>query len=402
MRDWLREVFAGRPWWMNVMMVFCAYMTFAYMPWDIFWKPVSADQEVWFGYTFTGWGAKLAAPLHWYVYAALLYGFRRMRPWLRLAATAYILQITFGMFVWSALEYGSWTGWILGTIAATPFAALTLVVWNAREHFQDPRSLRDRYGDWALITGASSGIGAEFARALARQGISCVLTARRESRLRTLAAELEGDWRIQTRYVALDLAQPDGPERLLDAVKDLEISILVNNAGTGYVGRFDGQEAPRLRAMISLNCVAPTLLTNRLLPAMKASGQGAILFTGSVSGRQPIPLHGAYSATKVFDAYLGEALWVELRDSGVDVLVVEPGSTSDTGFQSAAGQIPHGGQSPSAAVAVAMETLGRQPSVITTWFDWARAEVATRIAPRNLVTYVARNVTEKHAPSELH
>jgi short-subunit dehydrogenase len=386
---------------MNAFMVFCAYMTFFYLPWDIFWKPVSADQEVWFGYTFTVWGAKLAAPFHWYVYAALLYGFRRMRPWLRYAATAYLLQITFGMFVWSALEYGSWTGWILGAIAAIPFAALTLVVWKAREHFKNPQTLRDRYGSWALITGASSGIGAEFSRTLARQGISCVLTARRESRLRTLAAELEGDWHIQTRCVPVDLAQPDGPDRLLDAVKDLEISILVNNAGVGCVGRFDGQETQRVREMIDLNCVAPAVLTSRLLPAMKVRGRGALLFTGSVSGCQPIPLHAVYSATKVFDRYLGEALWVELRDSGVDVLVTEPGSTSDTGFQSEAGQRPHEGQSPREVVAVAMETLGRQPSVITTWFDWARSEIATRIAPRNLVTHVARNVTEKHTPSEL-
>src|ERR1039458_7828834 len=101
------------------------------------------------------------------------------------------------------------------------------------------RKYREKYGDWALVTGASAGIGLEFARALAREGLSIVLTARREDRLNALAAELRRDFHVETRVVAADLAASDGADRLADAVADLPIAFLVNNAGFGYAGRFD-------------------------------------------------------------------------------------------------------------------------------------------------------------------
>ena len=101
------------------------------------------------------------------------------------------------------------------------------------------RGYRQKYGEWALVTGASAGIGLEFARALAREGMSIVLTARREDRLNALAAEIKEKYRVDTRVVAVDLAANDGVDRLADAVADLEIAMLVNNAGFGYAGRFD-------------------------------------------------------------------------------------------------------------------------------------------------------------------
>jgi len=82
MRQWLRTLFDGRPWWMNVVMVFSAYMAFVYLPWDLFVKPVAVDEEVWFGIRFHGWAAKFLEPFHWAVYAAGAYGFRRMKPWM--------------------------------------------------------------------------------------------------------------------------------------------------------------------------------------------------------------------------------------------------------------------------------------------------------------------------------
>ena len=116
------------------------------------------------------------------------------------------------------------------------------------------------------MTGASAGIGAEFARALARDGLSVVLTARREERLRELASELEKTYHVATRVVAADLADPAGPARVADAVADLEIAVLVNNAGFGASGRFEKLDPERLREMVQLNCLAPVLLTHRLLP----------------------------------------------------------------------------------------------------------------------------------------
>ena len=133
------------------------------------------------------------------------------------------------------------------------------------------RNYRQKYGEWALVTGASAGIGLEFARALAREGMSIVLTARREDRLNALAAELKEKHHVDTRVVAVDLAANDGADRLADAVADLPIAFLVNNAGFGYAGRFDKLATDRLRSMVVVNCVVPVVLTSRIIPGWSSA-----------------------------------------------------------------------------------------------------------------------------------
>ena len=162
MRDWLRSVFAGRPWWMNTLMVFSAYMAFVYCPWDILVKPAEVDEEVWFGIRFHGGAAKLTGLFHWAVYLAGAYGFRKMRPWMWPWAAVYAGQVAFSMLMWNWIYVGGFLGFLLGIIAVIPFGLLTLVLWEARPAFEgDARpSLRERYGEWSLVTGASAGIGA--------------------------------------------------------------------------------------------------------------------------------------------------------------------------------------------------------------------------------------------------
>jgi hypothetical protein len=239
MADWLRSVFSGRPWWMNALMLFCAYMAVVHVPWDFFAKPVAQDAEVWLGVMFHGWAAKLTEPLHGAIYAAGAYGFYRMRGWMWPWASLYTASVAVGMFVWCAV-YGArgLAGILLGAVAFVLFALLARELWRAKPLFGAPRlPLSERYGEWALVTGASAGLGAAFARALAGEGMSCVLTARRSERLEALAAELEQSYRVATRIVAQDLSHPAGAQRLLDAVEDLPIAILVSNAGFGQVGR---------------------------------------------------------------------------------------------------------------------------------------------------------------------
>jgi short-subunit dehydrogenase len=402
MRDWLRDVFRDRPIWINGLMVFSGYMAFVYLPWDIFWKPVAEDREVWFGIMFTGWWAKLMALPHWFIYAAAIHGFRRRRPWMCTWAPLYTAQISIGMLVWNIGYFGfSLTGLFVGIIGAVPFALLSMALAGAGEHFSEIQtSMRVRYGEWAVITGASSGLGVEFARALARDGVSCVLAARRQDRLEELSEELESRHRVSTRVVVVDLAEPDGPDRLARACDDLEVGVLINNAGVGYKGRFEKQDVDRLARLVKLNCLAPVILTGRLLSGMRERGRGAVIITGSVSGRQPLPLHAVYSASKAFDLLLGEALYTELRDTGVDVLVIEPGTT-DTEFQQVAEEIPHRGEAPAHVVEVAMSAIGQQPTVISDWWNWLRVNLATRIAPRSLVAYLARDHTRRHTKVEM-
>ena len=399
MRDWLETVFAGRPWWMNALLVFCAYMTLVYVPWDFFAKPVAEDEEVWLGVLFTGWAAKASEPLHWALYAAGYYGFLRMRPWMWPWAAVYAASVAVGMLVWPLLYRDSL---LLGVLAFLPFAWLTRALWRAEPLFrrESQPSLRERYGDWALVTGASAGIGAAFARALAREGLSVVLTARRRAPLEALAAEIEKESGVQTRVVEEDLAQVEGAERLARAVADLPIAVLVNNAGFGEAGRFERLRTERMRDMVVLNCIAPVVLTRRILPRMHELGRGALIFTGSVSGRQPLPLHAVYAATKAFDQMLGEALHVEQRARGIDVLVLEPGST-ETEFQSVASQLPHPGDSPEEVVEWALDALGRQPGVVFGWWNWLRGNAAQRLLPRSLAAHLGRDAMARQTPEEL-
>lgn len=195
---------------------------------------------------------------------------------------------------------------------------------------------RARFGPWALVTGASSGLGAAFAQALARRGLNLALTARRADRLEALAAELRRTAQVATRTVPLDLTQAGAAEKLSNAVADLELGLLVNNAGFGWQGSFLEQEPDQIARMVRLNCEAPALLARAFLPRLAASRRGGMILVASLAGFQPTPWIAAYGATKGFDLLLGEALAVELRSHGVTVLTLAPGPV-DTEFHGVAG-----------------------------------------------------------------
>ena len=130
-----------RPWWMNVLWVFCLYMTFIYVPYDLFFKPVAEDEEVWFGFVLHGWAAKLTAPLHWLIYGAGAYGFWKMARWMWPFAALYTAQIAIAMLVWNLIdERGG--GWGAGLVSAAIIAVPTVALWRARERFQ-PASTSD-------------------------------------------------------------------------------------------------------------------------------------------------------------------------------------------------------------------------------------------------------------------
>ena len=401
MREWLFDVFRERPWWMSATMIFCAYMAFIYMPWDIFVKPVAEDEEVWFGILFTGAWAKILAFPHWFVYGAAVYGFRRRRPWMAFWAPAYAAQVAFGIYLWTAIETGGLSGVLVGLFPALPFVGLAYAFWNARDHFDPkPLSLTPRFGEWALVTGASSGIGSSLARQIAADGTKVVLTARREDRLTALASEIEREFGVETRVVVADLAEREGVQQLLAAVSDLEIGLLVNNAGRGYAGRFDLLDGETLRRQLAVNCEAPLVLTHALVQGMRERGRGGILFTGSLAGRIPLPLHAVYSATKAFDRFLGEALWAELRASNIDVVVLEPGST-ETEFQEVAGELAHAGHDADEVARRGLRALGEQPSVIAGWYNWILVNLASRLLTRPILALVAYARMTKQTPEDL-
>ena len=189
----------------------------------------------------------------------------------------------------------------------------------------------------ALITGASSGIGAELARLFARDGINLVLTGRNETRLRDLTTELSLQTDASVDFLVEDLALPGACERIehFIAYRGLALTHLVNNAGLGSFGPFADSDPARERAIIDVNIAAMADLTRRFLPGMIRRGSGRILNVGSIAGHLPGPLMANYYATKAWVLWFSLALAEELRGTGVTVTVLSPGATRTRFFERA-------------------------------------------------------------------
>jgi short-subunit dehydrogenase len=184
-------------------------------------------------------------------------------------------------------------------------------------------------GKTALITGASSGMGADFARELAARGCNLILVARRAERLKDLQKEIAARCGVQADYIAADLAAPDAPQRLhadLEA-KGRAVDVLVNNAGYAVYGEFQSTEWERLHSMLELDVVALTHLTRLFAADMAARRFGFILLVASTGAFQPTPTYAAYAAAKSYVLYFGEALHYELRKANVGCTVLCPGVT---------------------------------------------------------------------------
>ncbi|GMV90746.1 MAG: short-chain dehydrogenase [Candidatus Hydrogenedentota bacterium] len=255
------------------------------------------------------------------------------------------------------------------------------------------------YQGWALITGASAGIGREFARAIAARGVSCVLVARRADRLEELAVELRDQHGVECRCVEQDLTAPSAVDRVVEAVADIPIGILVNNAGLGHAGRFESRDPARLAAMVQLNCAAPVLLTRAFIPAMVERKRGAVIMVSSVLGIVTCPYESVYAATKAFDLHLGEALYSEYRGSGIDVITLCPQATK-TEFLTAQGFTQEESDArhrmanrPEDIVELTLRKLGKKPT--TGPFLMTAADTIIRFLPRKLRAILARPMMAK-------
>ncbi len=194
-------------------------------------------------------------------------------------------------------------------------------------------------GRVALVTGASSGIGEVFARALGARGMQLILTGRDEGRLGRIADEIAATNGVRVERVVLDLALPDGPEQLKAAVDGFGLApdVLVNNAGAAFIGTFTDLPLDGQLGTIRVNVEALVALTGLFLPAMLERGRGGIVNTSSAAGLQPLPHYAVYGATKAFVNSFSQALWAEVRERGVRVVAVCPGPVSETRFGQRAG-----------------------------------------------------------------
>ncbi|MBL7487242.1 SDR family NAD(P)-dependent oxidoreductase [Frankia sp. AgB1.9] len=192
----------------------------------------------------------------------------------------------------------------------------------------DDLTFVERYGPWALVAGASEGVGAEYARAMAQRGLNVVLLARRQDELDTLAAAVRAETGVETRAVTVDLAGTDAMTKILDATAGVEIGMMMYCAGADpNYASFLANPVEIPLALVHRNCLVPMQMCHQFAGPMAIRGRGAIVLVSSAAGLAGAPNMVAYGASKAFDMVMAEALWAELHDSGVDVLSLVLGVT---------------------------------------------------------------------------
>jgi short-subunit dehydrogenase len=251
-----------------------------------------------------------------------------------------------------------------------------------------------------IVTGASAGLGAEFARQLAARGTNLVLIARRADRLEALADELTRTHGVTVTTLARDLGRPDAGRTLRAELESRGIHAtgLVNNAGFGTHNAFADEDPQRLQDMLALNVDALVDLSRAYFEPLAAADTGVLINVASLLGFQPTPYMSVYGATKAFVLHFTEGLWAEARGTGLRVLAVCPGAM-DTEFYEAAGSqtADYGTKrlSPEAVVRKALATLDRRsapPSVIT---NGRSLTVATKLLPRRQVVQLMRRFARR-------
>lgn len=258
--------------------------------------------------------------------------------------------------------------------------------------------MKASYGPWALVTGASSGIGRGFALALAERGLDVVLVARRRALLEELSQEMRSRFGRSARVLDIDLSVAGAAAAVASAVADLEIGLLVANAGTGWIGRFDLQAPETHASMIRLHCESVVELTARLLPMMKKRARGGIVLVSSAGGLVPLPYYALYGGTKALLLNWGEALAQEMKGTGIDVMVVAPGDTK-TGFQEVAGEMSTRWSSVEDVVLASLDNLGRKTLVVP-GLENKLSLLAARLLPRRLLMSIVEKRQREQTPRE--
>jgi short-subunit dehydrogenase len=265
---------------------------------------------------------------------------------------------------------------------------------------------RARYGPWALVAGGSLGIGAAYARQAAARGLNLVNVAEVADPLVGYCHELAAEYGVEVRPLVVDLGRSGLLDALRPATQELEIGLLVYNAGISLVGNFLDQSLEDKLGILDLNCRGALVLAHEYGSQMAARRRGGIVLMSSLSGLVGTALVTTYAATKAFDAVLGEGLWEELRHCGVDVLSVIAGATRTPGYAEAnpdrSGLFSPPIMEPDEVVAQAFAALGKVPSVVPGRSNRLIATYLSRLLPRRrAVASMGRSMRAQYrAPAE--
>lgn len=255
-------------------------------------------------------------------------------------------------------------------------------------------AFRARYGPWALVAGASVGMGAAFARQLAERGLHLVLIDYRADELHQLAAELRDRNGVMVRAVVLDLARADLLEVLRPHLADSEVGLLICNAAAVRIGRFCTFEMAEVLRTVDVNCRAPIMLAHELGRGMMMRGRGGIILMSSIAGMYGSSLIAAYAATKAFNLALAEGLWSELRQRDVDVMACRAGPTRTPAFEASHPRRAMPLMEPEEVVREALDALGSGPSMVPGWANRVSSFVLGRLVPRRVAIQVLSGLLE--------
>ncbi len=221
-----------------------------------------------------------------------------------------------------------------------------------------------KYGPWALVTGAAMGIGAAFARKLAGLGLDLLLVDAQRAALTETADNIALDFAVQVKPVTVDLSRPDFMSVIAPALQGLEIGLLVNNAGISCIGEFLDVPLEEHLKVLDVNARASLVLTHAVAPQMVGRGKGGIIFVSSLSAAHGAALVGTYAGTKGLLWAFGQSLWDELRFHGVDVLVTPLGTTDTPGWREGKAKLDKNAfvMTAEATAAEALTALGKTPA----------------------------------------
>ncbi len=229
------------------------------------------------------------------------------------------------------------------------------------------KNFKQKYGPWALVTGASTGIGRSIGGQLAQQGLNLVAVARNQSKLEILKNDLEAKYDIQVKTISVDLSKPAASSEIAEQTADIDIGLLVANAGIENNGPFIDNDANDESRLLALNIVSPMQLSHFFAKRFTDRGKGGILLISSLFGYQGVPYVANYSASKAYILSLGEALNVELKPLGIDVTVLSPGMTKTPMTDNMSvdfNRMPITQHAPEVVASVGLNALGKKATVV--------------------------------------
>jgi short-subunit dehydrogenase len=257
----------------------------------------------------------------------------------------------------------------------------------------------ERYGPWAVVAGASEGIGASFSQKLAARGMNVVLVARRAAPLEELAVEIREKHRVEVKVQPLDLGSADAVAGLRTATEDLDIGLVVYNAAYSPIGAFLDIDVEEHLKAVDINVHGPLRLSHYFGRRFVERGKGGIILMSSMSGLQGTAMVANYAATKAYDMVLAEGLWYELQRHGVDVLACVAGATVTPNYESATDRIPTSGlarpMQPDEVTEQALLDLGQRPRGVSGGRNRFAAVLLSKLLPRRAAVKMVSKETER-------